>query len=443
MYRIVMVMLLGLALFGSAPVAAQNSGPQPANPAAEAQAQQETIRALLKEVNDLKARVTALESRESAAKPTEAAKPAEQAEPKTTEAAVPAPGNLPGGAEALHAGGIKMQGFAAVTYKASDARPPEGGALLGFRPGSSGNFAVGDIDLFLTSQLTPKTLILTEIAFSEQSSGEFETDVERVLLKYDANDYLKMSFGRFHTATSYFNSVFHHGGWLQTTADRPFVVEFSDHGGMVPSQAIGASITGKIPSGKLGLNYVFEYGTASIIRPQINVPGAPEIEEHNGNEITGGLFARPDWLHGLEVGGSFYHDRISPAADGVSLGVHMEQSVASARAVYVTPKFEFLSEGFLIQHKVQETGQKFNAPAFYGLISKQINARWRPFFRFQYANASAASPLFSDISLRYGPSLGVRYDLNDYIAFKTQYDRTMRRGFSSINGMLSQLAFRF
>jgi hypothetical protein len=439
MYRF--AILFGLVLCCLTPASAQAPDAQ----APKLDDSQETIKALLREVNELKARVAALEAKQQAQpgpSAPEAAKPTEAKAPEVAAAtAQTAPSG--GGTEALHAGGIKIQGFATATFKVSDANPPEGGALLGFRPGSSGNFAVGDTDLFLTSQLTSKVSVLTEIAFSEQSNGEFETDVERVLLKYDANDYLKMSFGRFHTATSYYNSVFHHGGWLQTTADRPIIVEFSDHGGMVPSQAIGASITGKIPSGKLGLNYVFEYGTPSIVRPQINVPGAPELEEHNGNEITGGLFARPDWLHGLEVGGSFYHDRISPAADGVSFGLHMGQSVASARVIYVTPKFEFLSEGFLIQHKVQETGQKFNAPAFYGLISRQIKARWRPFFRYQYANASPASPLFSDISLRYGPSLGVRYDLNDYIAFKAQYDRTMRRGLPSINGMLSQLAFRF
>jgi hypothetical protein len=397
---------------------------------------QETIKALVQEVKELKARVAVLEAKQPQAEAAPFPEPG-----KAVPAEVP---SVPEQASARELGkfglvrGIKMQGFGTVTYKANDANPAEA-ASFGFRAGSAGNFAVGDVDLFLTSQLTSKALVLSEISFSETPTQEFEVDVERMLLKYDPNDYLKMSFGRFHTATSYYNSIYHHGNWLQTAADRPLVVEFSDHGGLVPSQAVGASFTGRIPSGSLGLNYIFEYGSASIIRPQINSPSAGEIVEHNGNETTAGLFIKPDWLHGLDVGGSFYHDRLNPEGSGVHIG----ESVGSVHAVYTTPRFEFLNEAFLIQHRVQETGKTFNTPAFYSLISQKIGARWRPYFRYQYANASPFSPLFTDVGLRHGPSVGLRFDFNDYIALKTQYDRTFRRQLPDINNLLLQLAFRF
>jgi type II secretory pathway pseudopilin PulG len=429
MQRIIGVLLLvaclSLAGFSQTQNASSNSD------------QQETIRALMQEVNELKARVAALEAKQN--QPEQPPQP--QATPQPEEKALagaPQPGAS--GPEPLpFIRGIRFQGFGSVTYKASDANPSEQGASLGFRPGSPGNFAVGDVDLFLTSQLSNRTSVLGEVVFSEQNSGEFETDVERLLLKYNPSDYLKMSFGRFHTATSYYNTVFHHGLWLQTAADRPLVVEFSDHGGLLPSQAIGASVTGRIPSGPLGLNYILEYGSAATIRPQITTPDAPEIDENNGNEITGGLFLKPDFLPGLDVGGSFYHDRINPDSDNLHIG----QSVASAHAVYTTPRFEFLNEAFLIQHKIRETGQTFNTPAFYSLISQQFAGKWRPYFRYQYVNASAASPLFGDVSLRHGPSAGMRYDFNDYVAMKLQFDHTIRRGLASFNDVLAQMAFRF
>lgn len=429
MQRIIGVLLLvaclSLAGFSQTQNASSNSD------------QQETIRALMQEVNELKARVAALEAKQN--QPEQPPQP--QATPQPEEKALagaPQPGAS--GPEPLpFIRGIRFQGFGSVTYKASDANPSEQGASLGFRPGSPGNFAVGDVDLFLTSQLSNRTSVLGEVVFSEQNSGEFETDVERLLLKYNPSDYLKMSFGRFHTATSYYNTVFHHGLWLQTAADRPLVVEFSDHGGLLPSQAIGASVTGRIPSGPLGLNYILEYGSAATIRPQITTPDAPEIDENNGNEITGGLFLKPDFLPGLDVGGSFYHDRINPDSDNLHIG----QSVASAHAVYTTPRFEFLNEAFLIQHKIRETGQTFNTPAFYSLISQQFAGKWRPYFRYQYVNASAASPLFADVSFRHGPSAGMRYDFNDYVAMKLQFDHTIRRGLASFNDVLAQMAFRF
>ncbi len=394
----------------------------------------QTIKALLQEVNELKARVAALEAKQSPIDPPAGVSaPANQAAPAGPQTA--------NGGEATSFGffrGIKLQGFGSVGYKANDANPPEN-SFFGFRAGSAGNFAVGDLDLFVTSALTQKATVLSEIVFTEVDSQKFETDIERLLLKYDLNDYLKMSFGRFHTPTSYYNSVFHHGRWLQTAVDRPLAVEFADNGGLLPTQAIGALVTGKIPSGKLGLNYVVEYGSADTIRPQINVPGAPEVDENNGNNTAIGLFAKPDWLPGLDIGGSFYHDRLSPD----SRPIHIGQSIGSVHVVYNTPRFEFLNEAFVIQHKIEGSGQTFNTPAFYSLISQRFGRKWRPYFRYQYANASAQSPLFSDVGLRHGPSTGVRFDFNDYVAFKIQYDRILRRQLATINDLALQLAFRF
>ena len=395
--------------------------------------QQETIRTLVKEVNELKARIAVLEARqgqtEARAASPEPSKPAEPA-PTQQAAGVREPFNV--------MNGIKLQGFGAVSNRTNDANPAEG-ASFGFRAGSASNFAIGDVDLFLTSQVTHKAMVLAEVVFSETATQEFETDVERLLLKYDLNDHLKMSFGRFHTATSYYNTVFHHGLWLQTAADRPLAVEFSDHGGLLPSQAVGVSLTGSVPSGKLGLHYSFEYGSASTTRPFINAPDAGEVREHNGNEITAGLFAKPDWLPGLDIGGSFYHDRLAPD----TIGVHIGQSIGSGHIVYVTPKFEFINEAFFIRHEVQETGQTFNTPAFYSLISHKLGEKWRPYFRYQYTNASSFSPLFADVRLHHGPSAGIRFDYNDYVAFKAQYDHTYRRLLPDINGLWLQLAFRF
>jgi hypothetical protein len=80
--------------------------------------------------------------------------------------------------------------------------------------------------------------------------------LRRVLLKYDYNDHLKMSFGRYQTSIGYYNWAFRSAAWLQTTADRPLVMEFASNGGLLPTQAVGVSMTGAVPSGKLGLNYI-------------------------------------------------------------------------------------------------------------------------------------------------------------------------------------------
>ncbi|HLJ29235.1 MAG TPA: hypothetical protein VKY85_21180 [Candidatus Angelobacter sp.] len=406
----------------------------------------ETVKALLQEVRDLKARVAALEAKQSQSEPHKEESQKQQQPESSPLASVQAatqPVSEPLGQSVNPehqlgiSPGIRMAGFGAVSYKVADAHPPEAGQV-GFRNSAANSFAVGDVDLFLTSNFTSRIMVLSELVFSETSNQEFEVDVERFLLKYDFRNYLKLSFGRYHTATSYYNSVFHHGQWLQTAVDRPLVVEFADHGGLLPSQAAGVSMTGEVPSGQLGLNYVFEYGSSNTHRPNLLNPTVAEIEENNGQATTLGLFVKPEWLHGLQIGGSLYHDRINPTG----IPFHIGQTIGSAHLVYVTPRFEFLNEAFLIRHQVQETGQDFNTPAFYSLISEKFAEKWRPFLRYQYVN-STGSPIFPDVGLRHGPTAGLRYDYNDYVALKVQYDRTFRRLLPTFNDLQMQLAFRF
>jgi len=397
----------------------------------------EDVKALLQEIRELRARVAVLEAKEQQREQASQTNQAQSQQPKPAE---PLPLETQAVTPERQLGifpGIRMAGFAAVSYKVTDARPPEAGQV-GFRDGANNSFAVGDFDLFLTSHLTSKAMVLGEVVFSETAEQEFEVDVERLLLKYDVKDYFKLAFGRYHTATSYYNSVFHHGQWLQTTVDRPLIVEFADHGGLLPSQAAGVSMTGEVPSGRLGLNYVFEYGSSNTHRPNILDSSIDEIQENNGQATTFGLFIKPEWLHGLEAGGSIYHDRINPNAGPLHIG----QTIGSAHIVYVTPRFEFLNEAFLIRHEVQETARDFNTPAFYSLISEKFAEKWRPYFRYQYVNSSG-SPVYPDVTLRHGPTVGIRYDYNDYIAFKTQYDRTFRRLLPTVNDLQMQLAFRF
>jgi hypothetical protein len=246
-----------------------------------------------------------------------------------------------------------------------------------------------------------------------------------------------MSFGRYQTGIGYYNTAFHHGSWLQTAADRPLIMEFADDGGLLPTQAVGFSFTGTIPSGGLGLNYIAEYGSSDMMRPDLN--GTMVEDENNGNHVNVAIFARPDSIPGLQIGGSIYHDQISDFARGPS--VRLNQTIVNGHVVYVRHGIEFLNEGFLIRHAYEQSSTVFNMPAFYSQISKQFG-RVRPFFRYQYINANPGS-LFGDVSLRYGPSFGARYDFNDFIAFKAQLDQSLRKGQPDLDALHFQLAFTF
>lgn len=438
-------------------VAAQDSSPTDKEIIAQLVQQ---IRQLQQQDRDLQERIKALEDKQSPAVPatsegsnsspaplSEAQPPSEQ----TSQSSPPSPSTSPRDWHDVR--GIQWRGFGEVDYKVLNQRQPETGDY-GFVPGSAGNFYTGDFGLFLTSKLTEKTSVLGEIVFEEGDAQKYRVDLRRVLLKYDYSDHLKMSFGRYQTNIGYYNSAFRSAAWLQTTADRPLVMEFATNGGLLPTQAIGVSVTGEIPSGKLGLNYLAEYGSSDTIRPDINGDGQL-TDENNSNQTNVGIFVRPDALPGLQIGSSYYHDQISdnvlnahidtnapPPSGSPGPAARYEQTIVNSYAVYVAHGVEFLNEGFLIRHALIGGSLHFDTPAFYSQISRQFGPV-RPFFRYQYVNASPGNFIYDDVGLRFGPSFGARYDLNDYVAFKLQLDRIARRNEPDLSGLHLQLAFTF
>ena len=398
---------------------------------------QETIRLLVQQVKELQEKVQALEAKQADSAVSAEAVPTHSAEPGSAEKT----GNtaqMVTAVLALHElHGFQWHGFGEVNYKVLDQRQPELGTF-GFVPGSAGSFYTGDFDLFLTARVNDRTSVISEIVFGEGDAQSFDVDLERFLLKYDRDDHLKMSFGRYHTGIGYYNTAFHSGKWLQTTVDRPLVMEFADDGGLLPTQAVGVSVTGLVPSGTLGLNYLMEYGSSDTIRPHIDGSGRLD-DENNSNHVVLGVFARPDGVPGLQVGGSYYHDKISHRE--LNSTARFGQTVVNGHVVYVAHGIEFLNEGFLIRHALEGSSTVFNTPAFYSQLSKRFR-RIRPFFRYQYVNASALG-FYEDVLLRYGPSFGARYDFNDNIAFKTQLDHTLRKNKPDLNGLQMQVAFTF
>src|ERR1700674_5199544 len=400
-----------------------------------APSERELIHQLVQQVKALQEKVTVLESQQRAGDPANADATPQPVSPPTPQDADNNAQHRSFLQELHEPRGIQWRGFGEVDYKVLNQRTPELGTY-GFVPGSHGNFYTGDFDLLLTSRITDKASVLAEIVFGEEDAQKFGVDLDRVLFKYDYNDRVRMSFGRYHTGIGYYNTAFHSGSWLQTTADRPLIMEFANDGGVLPTQAVGLSVTGSIPSGRLGLSYIAEYGSSDTIRPAITDNTIED--ENNGNHINVGLIARSESIPGLQIGGSIYHDQITDTeANGIKIG----QTIVNGHIVYIKHGIEFLNAGFLIRHAFEQSSTVYNMPAFYSQISKQFGPI-RPFFRYQYINANRGSFL-EDVLLRHGPSFGARYDFNDFVAFKAQLDHTLRKGLPDLNGLHFQLAFRF
>jgi len=384
----------------------------------------QTIQLLLRRIDQLEARVTQLESgKQPQAAGTSVALPSPQVSPP------PAPEMPADHSEAdrmdLSKTLLRIRGFGDVTLHGDNAR------------GDTTSFTLGQLDLFVTSDLSDKFKFLSEIVFEAGKDNVFGVDVERYLLQYSPNDFFNLSVGRYHTAIGYYNTAYHHSTWLQTATGRPFLFEFEDNGGILPIHNVGISATGLIPSGKLGLHYVAEMGNGRASHS----PGAEAVQnntdENNGKSFNLAMYVRPEAIRGLQAGFSVYHDLLRP------LGfVGIGETILAGHAVVVRPNFEWLNEALVIRHAVVGGPRTFETPGFYTQLSKRFGS-YRPFVRYQYVNANNAEPIFTSLGLRHGPSVGLRFDASDSVALKVQYDFTAQRNLPSTNGLAFQVGFTF
>jgi len=309
------------------------------------------------------------------------------------------------------------------------------GLYGGNEKGQHTSFSLGDLNLFITSDISERFKFLTELVFEANPDNSFETDLERVLLEYDLNDYFKLSGGRFDTAIGYYNTAFHHTTWFQTTTNRPYL--FQDEEPILPVHSVGLSATGRIPSGRIGLHYVAQVSNGQASGNPNSAPVQNLVDENTHKAVNFALYSRPDAVPGLQIGFSTYHDVLFPP-NSPRIG----ETIMDSYAVLNRPNLEWLNEALLIRHVQASTSHVFQTPGFYSQISKRLGS-FRPYLRYQYVNTSRYEPILAYIGLRAGPSAGVRYDVNESVALKLQYDYNELRQQPAVNTVGLQATFTF
>lgn len=418
------------------------------------------IQKLIERIDQLEKRVNELEGEKranAAAVPSAAGPPQMQAGPATTAqsaspavatASAPVPPSAPtestmGGMQhpdheiapqgpemtypSLHLAGFSDIDFASTTQK-----------------GSRSGFNEGQFILHFSSALSPRVSFFGELSFTARADGGsgsppapgFNMEVERSIIRFEKNDHLKISFGRYHTPINYWNTAFHHGAWLQTTINRPEMVQFG--GSFLPVHFVGALVEGSFPLS--GLNLHYSAGAGNGRGSVINRDG--DFGDANNNRAwLVNVFAVPDRPYGLQVGGSLYRDKINPLA-----GRPNGEWIESAHVVWQKESPEFIAEFSNVSHTVIATGQRFNSQAWYlqGAYRLTGSARaWKPYYRFEYIHIPKGDNIFAVIPDLAGSTAGVRYDLSNFAAFKLEYRNVRRPNIPRVNGIFSQISFTF
>jgi hypothetical protein len=433
--------VLGILLF-SLNVAAQQAG---AAPAADAQ----TIQMLLRRIDQLEAKVAQLEAaRETAgggtSAPTSAPSSAPRAEQASQSQAQMSEEMQPPEKMDLSKTWLHIRGFSDITLHGSNHARDVPECLIHTCAPTS--FSLGQVNLFVTSNISERFRVLSEIVFEADADNVFGVDLERMLLEYSYRDWLKLSAGRYHTSIGYYNTAYHHSTWFQTTTGRPFLFAFEDQGGILPIHNVGVSASGAIPSGRLGLHYVAEVGNGRASRSPLSEPVQNEVDENGHKAVNLALFVRPDAVRGLQAGFSVYRDVLTPAVPGVGLlpasSRRIGETILAAHAVLTRPDFEWLNEALVIRHAPRDVSHVFQTPGFYSQVSKRFGS-YRPYVRYEWVNAPDHEPAFPDVGLRSGPSVGIRYDPADSVALKLQYDYTALRRQQAISALALQVGFTF
>ena len=303
----------------------------------------------------------------------------------------------------------QVLGFTDFNYFATERRGvPEG-------------FLEGQLTGHIISELTDRLTFFGEITASPRSTA-FVVEVERTILRYDFSDALKLSAGRYHTPINYWNTAFHHGQWLQTTATRPQMIKFG--GSFLPVHFVGVLAEGSAP-GDIGLNYSLGLGNGR----DSTISRAGDAGDANRNRSwVANVFLRPSALYGLQVGGSHYHDRISRTTGG-----DVREEIWAAHAVWWRETPEVMAEYARVGHEAvsASTGMKWSE-GYYVQVAYRLpfaNERLKPYARLEHVDVNSADVLLAPLKLGdHGATAGLRLELSPYAALKAEYRNELFEG---------------
>jgi hypothetical protein len=471
----VSVLFLALMVLGAESASAQQN--QAAAPDSTTQlleqikAQEERLKELEGEVAKLRAAQSAKTGEVPTSTSTPAATPSVEATPPATPAATPttdtaaaptpapAPQEPPvtqaadvdmGGHSMSIPGGpvIKFRGFFDFNFGLGSIANPLVFPIINGGCGTCGNpvtpphttFQAGEFDLFLTSKLSDRLSFLAEIVLGPSTTNYFGLDIERYQLTYKANQNFAATAGRFHTSIGYYNTAYHHGVWFSTAEGRPIMYLFEDSGGILPVHMVGVNVMGAVPhTSKLGLHYVAEVGNGlSSNTENLSVESVQNFySDRNAKATNVAAYIRPERVPGLQIGGSWYHDRLYPTGQaGVT------ENIESAYVVYFSPNWEFMNEAVMLSNNQDGTPSPFRSPMSYIQAARKFGI-YKPYFRYQYVRDHVGDPLNFLEGLYYGPSVGLRVDFAEYAAFKLQYNHLYQSNRMAGNGLNAQVAFTF
>ncbi len=350
--------------------------------------------------------------------PSGAAPETASAQPVSTPEAAPTPQALP--AEPLLAEPLPAEVLHVVMDADTGPTLRVGGfadvGILGTNDLETIDFAVGQLVVHSLATMPGNFSAFAEVTVN--SSPVWQTRVERMLLSWEAGDALKVSAGRYHIPVTWWNSTFHHGLWLQTSARRPLLIGYND--AFIPTHAVGVTATGRLPVlDALGLRY------------DVGLNGGADDHKHDGTSVEaprlawhGVVAVEPRALPKLRIGASSYGD-----PERMRDGVMVDERMHGVHLAYTGEAPELIGEWVVIDHHVMDAAHVAMEHYSYGAYVQVgwrlpfADHRFKPYLRNERIIVDASDPSLASSASQHLYNAGLRIDLSDTFALKVEGSR--------------------
>jgi hypothetical protein len=298
---------------------------------------------------------------------------------------------------------------------------------------NSDGFLIGQLVGHGNVRMSERVSAFGEVSATAQPGG-YSIEVERIILRYDFADQFKLSVGRYHTPSSYWNTAFHHGLWLQTSVARPEIIKVG--GRFIPVHFVGAMAEGTLNAGKASLSY--EAGVGNGRGAVVSRGGdAGDINRARSSLLAARL--RP-FDNGFALGGSVYFDRVEVNPDSYN------EQITSAHVVWDRGAPELIAEYARVRHDPRQIGDESVSDGWYAHAGWRFGGslyRFKPYVRVEHVDVSMTDPVFAQTLTDYRAGIaGIRYDFDALATIKGEYRRE-RFGANAdyVNGFYVQVAF--
>lgn len=327
---------------------------------------------------------------------------------------------------------LDIRGFTDITFKAEDD--------VNAGEQNPNTFALGQLDLFITSELSDEVSFLSETVIESDDENDTTIDQERLQLKYALSELLNISIGRMHTALGFWNTEYHHSTWLHSTVFRPIIHDWEDEGGIIPNHFVGL-----FASGKKDLDsFDFEYDLGIANGRGKTITKIQNAQDKNDSKaFNARLQATPDFIPGLKIGVSSYMDKIPANSSSAARNGEIDELIVAGHIVYFKDNIELLTEALRLNHDDEVSHKDYDTFGFYLQGAYQFD-KWKPYYRFDFVDYGDGDPYYTpndiDISKH---TLGIRWDPITWNSIKLEYSYSERDDADDRHGIAAQSAFTF